>query len=80
MREQEEGCILFSTGLGSSRPIVWLLAALWHALFLARGESRTNGQSRTVSISHELWGDRLLKDDRLACVMYSHGESRIRMK
>ena len=38
MREQEEGCILFSTGLGSSGPIVWLLAALWHALFLARGE------------------------------------------
>ena len=38
MREQEEGCILFSTGLGTSGPIVWLLAALWHALFLARGE------------------------------------------
>ena len=35
------------------------------------------GQSRTVSISHELRGDRLLEDDRSA---QRHGESRIRMK
>ena len=43
MREQEEGCILFSSGLGPSGPSVWLLAALWHVLFLAREEGCTNG-------------------------------------
>lgn len=31
------------------------------------------GQSRTVSISHELRGDRLLEDDRSASVMENPG-------